>query len=290
MKSRNKIRYVFLDYDKFLYDYEFIKMKPIERGIYWTLILQLYSSGGYLELNEKVYRMCNCTKKQFENAWKTIGSKFSRKKNKIFHKKVIKELAIARSRSQMLSDKGLRGANARWRKNAQTMLWQSTGNANENEKRSEMNENMNMKRIEKNETRQQDGCANGIDSANKKEDSSISSVSRGNFSRFSNSAHSSSHTAEQETTIKNIEIARITFLDRLNHILAVRTRSDRTAFNNICDFLADGCRCGKFNMEIFDRAIDLAKEAKGGQNPNALFMSLVQKELGYKKKKECSVT
>lgn len=34
MKNRNKVRYVFLDYDKFLYEFEFINTKPIERGLH----------------------------------------------------------------------------------------------------------------------------------------------------------------------------------------------------------------------------------------------------------------
>ncbi|MBN1974434.1 MAG: DUF1376 domain-containing protein [Sedimentisphaerales bacterium] len=74
------------------------------------------------------------------------------------------------------------------------------------------------------------------------------------------------------------------FHDKLNKILFAKTRSDRTCFKNIGQFLVDGCCSGKFNLEIFDRAIELAKEAKSGENPNALFMSLMRSQLGYSRK------
>jgi uncharacterized protein YdaU (DUF1376 family) len=141
IKFRKEIKYVFLDFNKFLYDFEFINMKPIERGIYCTLILYLYSKGGYIELDEKVYKMCNCTKKQFEHAWKTIGSKFKHKRNKIYHEKVLKELAIARSRSQMLTDKALKMNDSRWHEKENLIHKDSLRSPNENKKRSEVNEN-----------------------------------------------------------------------------------------------------------------------------------------------------
>ena len=276
MKSRKKVRYVFLDYDKFLLDFEFINMKPAERGIYCTLILHLYSKGGYLELNETVYKMCNCTKKQFENAWKTIGAKFSRKGNKIFHKKVLKELAIARSRSQMLSEKGLKGANMRWNKNARAKPGQCTGIANE--KRSELNENEKRKRIEKNENGPRQDSSEGNDSQSDNEDFSISPDS-------TNSLNSHSNSVRAERLRRDVQYYGMKFMERLDLLLHARTRSDKTGFRNVCRYLCDECMEGRFDIRIFDRAIELAKEAKNGRNPNALFMSLARKELGYKKQK-----
>ena len=73
------------------------------------------------------------------------------------------------------------------------------------------------------------------------------------------------------------------FMSSLNGILHAKTQSDKTGFRNICRYLCDECMKGRFNVEIFDRALELAKEARRGQNPNALFMSLARKELGYKK-------
>ncbi|MBN1973476.1 MAG: DUF1376 domain-containing protein [Sedimentisphaerales bacterium] len=294
MKKRNKIRYVFLDYDKFLYDCEFIYMKPIERGIYCTLILFLYSKGGYLELNEKVYRMCNSTRKQFEHAWKTIGTKFKHKRNKIYHEKVLKELEIARSRSQMLTDKGLKGANARWNKDGQALPEQCTDDANENEKRSELNENENMKR--KNEKRSElnknqnenpslmtrkpgiepANCQSRVSSSEKLDSTSINSA----FS-LSNSVRDN----ENDPSVKKIRIYSrgLKFSEFLNKSLIAKTRSDRTAFNNICKYINDSCLSDYFSSDIYDKAERLVTEAKKGNNPNALFMSLARKELGYKK-------
>ena len=291
MKKRNKVRYVFLDYDKFLYDFEFINMKPAERGIYCTLIFHLYSKGGYLELNETVYKMCNCTKKQFENTWKTIGTKFKHKRNKIFHPKVLKELKIARSRSQILSDKGLKGANARWNKDGRAMHRQCENDANENKKRSELIEN--GKRTRKNE----------IEKANEKETLNIehsTPATASHGSRYPNpglaspdsisslSSHSNSvRPNENDPSVKKIRIISrgLKFSDFINKSLRAKTRSDRTAFNNICNYLNDSCLSGYFSLDIYDKAERLVKEAKNGDNPNALFMSLARKELGYKKKK-----
>ena len=279
MKKRNKIRFVFLDYDKFLYNFDFINMKPAERGIYCTLIFFLYSKGGYLELNEKVYKMCNCTKKQFENTWKKIGTKFSHKRNKIFHKKVLKELAIARSRSKTLSVAGVKGNNIRWNKNRPAITRRLPADPNENEKRSEMNENEKGKRIEENEKGPRQVGSRGNDSQNIKEASSISPDS-------SNSLDSHSNSPRSQRLHLDIQHYSMRFIERLHQLLPARTRSDKTGFRNVCRFLCKGCMEGRFNIKIFDRAIELAKEARNGQNPNALFMSLAGKELGYRKQKK----
>jgi hypothetical protein len=45
-----------------------------------------------------------------------------------------------------------------------------------------------------------------------------------------------------------------------------------------------GCAAGKFNEQIFGRAMDYAKEASLGRNPAAVFISLLKKELDYRPK------
>jgi hypothetical protein len=39
---------------------------------------------------------------------------------------------------------------------------------------------------------------------------------------------------------------------------------------------------GRFTQEIFAQALDYAKEAQKGRNPAAVFIALLQKELGYR--------
>ena len=45
-----------------------------------------------------------------------------------------------------------------------------------------------------------------------------------------------------------------------------------------------GCAAGKFNKQIFGRVMDYAKKASLGQNPAAVFISLLKKELNYNPK------
>jgi uncharacterized protein YdaU (DUF1376 family) len=141
MRLRKKISYVSLDSSKFLTDEKFRIMKPDERGVYCTLIFALYTHGGYIDFNDDLSFLCNCSKEKFRKIWNKIKFKFNFKKSKIFHSKVIKELKIAAVRSQILTDKGIKGANRRWEKNAQALPKHSLSNAN-------VNENVNVNEIE----------------------------------------------------------------------------------------------------------------------------------------------
>lgn len=65
-----------------------------------------------------------------------------------------------------------------------------------------------------------------------------------------------------------------------------KNQSDRTSFRNICSWIRDGCESGQFNREvIYRRVVDFAIEASGpgSRKPAAVFMSILKKELGYKK-------
>lgn len=281
MKMRkNKIRYVYLDSSRFFTDIQFVKMKPDERGVYCTLIFALYVNGGYIEFNDDLPVLCNCTKKKFEKIWNNIKSKFGQKRTKIFHKKVLKELKISRVRSQMLSDKGLKGANARWNKNAWAMPGHSLGNANENEK--ERDENVNENRTEKNENEKKTDRRDTSDERRVTNfDSSSNKISSTDSISFRQSKPD-----ENDPSVKMLRVhsRAVKFADFLNKNLKALTRSDRTAFNNIIDHLTQNCRSGCFSIDIFDKATELIKEAKKGDNPNALFMSLARKFLNYSRK------
>ena len=74
------------------------------------------------------------------------------------------------------------------------------------------------------------------------------------------------------------------FNDALSRLIPPRSRSDRTCFRNVTNWLAEGCAGGRFNSEIFERVLDYAKEARQGQKPAAMFMARLKEELQYEKK------
>jgi len=46
-------------------------------------------------------------------------------------------------------------------------------------------------------------------------------------------------------------------------------------------WLVAGCESGRFDGEIFARVLDLARQARQGNNPAGLLMAMLKKELGY---------
>lgn len=74
------------------------------------------------------------------------------------------------------------------------------------------------------------------------------------------------------------------FNDALSRLIPPQSRSDRTCFRNVTNWLVEGCAGGRFNSEIFERVLDYAKEARQGQKPAAMFMARLKEELQYEKK------
>jgi len=74
------------------------------------------------------------------------------------------------------------------------------------------------------------------------------------------------------------------FLEALSKLIPARSRSDRTCFRNVADWLVAGCSAGRFNGEIFQRVLDYAKQARHGDNPAAVFMATIRDELRYERK------
>ena len=250
--KKKRIRFVGFESDGFLRDPDFLAMKPAQKGIYLTLIVLLYSRQGSLEINDDMYRIHNCSKKFFDKIFAGIEHKFFIKNNKLYHKKVSKELSIARKRAQALSKAGLKGNEIRWKKNCQAIAKISQGNPNENENNNE----------------------------------NTYSNSSTNLSRCFSSPNSGSITKINtlDKLNKDIESKAISFLDKLNKLIKPQTKSDRTCYRNITQWLAYECRNRRFTPDIFNDAFRFAKEASIGKNPRALFMSLMKKELGYNTK------
>lgn len=80
------------------------------------------------------------------------------------------------------------------------------------------------------------------------------------------------------------QIRAMHFHDALSRIIPPVSRSDRTCFRNVSNWLLEGCVNGRFNALIFERVLDYARQARQGNNPAAVFMSILKEELGYVKK------
>jgi len=92
------------------------------------------------------------------------------------------------------------------------------------------------------------------------------------------------HSAITSDSPRHSQLNALRFIDALSRLIPPRTRSDRTCFRNVADWLAEGCAGGRFTGEIFERVLDCAKQARQGKNPAAMFMATLKDELGYEKK------
>ena len=121
----------------------------------------------------------------------------------------------------------------------------------------------------------------------------IAKETKGNVIEKESKDSSYSNTTEQSSAVstsvrprpdKDTQIQALHFNEALKSIINPRNQSDRTCFCNITSWLMAGCATGKFNEQIFGRALDYAKEASLGRNPAAVFISLLKKELDYRPK------
>ena len=87
-----------------------------------------------------------------------------------------------------------------------------------------------------------------------------------------------------------LEKRKVDFVYCFKQILRPRDQSDRTCLQNIANWLAAQCRAGRFEEDVvFGRVLTWAQEvsmdkkAKQIRNPWAVLMSILKKELGYKK-------
>ena len=77
--------------------------------------------------------------------------------------------------------------------------------------------------------------------------------------------------------------ATMAFFETLCTLLPPASASDRTCWRRVAEWLKAGVKTGRFNEEIFERVLLYAREASMGaaRNPNAVFVSILKKELGY---------
>jgi hypothetical protein len=92
------------------------------------------------------------------------------------------------------------------------------------------------------------------------------------------SSTSNSHSASAHTLA-------LAFYETLVETLPVKTVSDRTCFRRVTSWLRARVQSGALPPEVFQEVLLYAREASlpGVRNPNACFMSILRKELGYGK-------
>ncbi|OHB83356.1 MAG: hypothetical protein A2Z38_04920 [Planctomycetes bacterium RBG_19FT_COMBO_48_8] len=247
LELKMKIKYVQLESDAFLTDIDFVQFTPGERGVYCSLILLLTSNDGKCTFDPRVLsRNCNCDcVEEFEKIFQRIAKKFQLRNGIIRHKRVTKELKKAKHFRQLCAEAGLKGANRRWGGHSHP-----NGVAIAKETKGNVNVKVS-KDLTNTNTADQSACT-------------------------SDSLRSGLATGEQLSALR--------FNDALSRIIPPRSRSDRTCFRNVTNWLAEGCACGRYTGEIFERVLDYAKQARQGKKPAAVFMSILKDELGYEKK------
>jgi hypothetical protein len=85
---------------------------------------------------------------------------------------------------------------------------------------------------------------------------------------------------------ETVEEKALVFERALKIVIKPKSLSDKTGFRNLTSWLMAGCNAKRFDKDsIFRRVMDFALEASGpgSRNPAAVFMSILKKELGYKK-------
>lgn len=89
----SKITYVGLEPSAFIVDIDFQVMNAEQRGIFCSLILNMYCRQGSLPENyEMLARLCGCDQLTFKRNWKFMQHKFIVDGGVITHKRVSREL------------------------------------------------------------------------------------------------------------------------------------------------------------------------------------------------------
>ncbi len=73
--------------------------------------------------------------------------------------------------------------------------------------------------------------------------------------------------ASSSDSLRSEQLKALHFNDALSRIIPPASRSDRTCFRNVTNWLVEGCASGRFNAEIFERVLDYAKQARQEKSP-----------------------
>ena len=240
-----KIKYVQLESDAFLTDVDFVQFTPAERGVYCSLILFLTSNDGKCTSEpEALSRICNCRSVE---EFEKIWQRISKKFR--LRRGILRHKRVTK---ELKKARHFRQVCSKAGVKGASKRWGGHNNPNGGAIAKE------RKRNEK--------VSKDITNTNSTDLSAITS----------DSLRSDSATDQQ--------IRALHFHDALSRLIPPRSRSDRTCFRNITNWLAEGCASGRFNALIFERVLDYAKQARRGDNPAAVFMAILKEELGYVRK------
>ena len=278
--SKKDLHYVSLDSKKFLTDEDFQLMSLEEKGAFCMLIFNLYANNGSLCAETKsLSRLCGCESvEHFEKIWKKLKHKFLKKRGKIFHKKVSKELSRKAKLIQLRSEAGVRGAKARWQTDDKTVAKSDSQHSERKGKETNRNDKKGREIIPVREHNQ-----SSKDSINAKG----SETSKANSIKFSSSSLSTRPVSEEEK-LNPAELQRHKLIlhDLLCRELKAVSAADNATFRNFVNWLGNKTKAGVFdNEKIWHRVADIADDSlkDGVRNPPAMFMSKVKEELGYLK-------
>lgn len=83
----------------------------------------------------------------------------------------------------------------------------------------------------------------------------------------------------------SLRTRKLAFYQTLIGIIHPKDQSDRTSFRNIAKWAAEQIKEGKYDEDVFQQILAYATEAAQptSRNPAAVFISILKKELGYKR-------
>jgi uncharacterized protein YdaU (DUF1376 family) len=256
-------------------------MSPEEKGAYCSIIFYLYANGGSLCAETKsLSRLCNCDSvEHFDKIWKKLKHKFFKKRGKIFHKKVSRELSRKAKLIQLRSEAGVKGAKARWQTDDKTMTKPDSQHSERKGKEANRNEEKGREIISNRQHNQ-----NSKESINAKD----FQTSKDSSIKFSSSFSSTRPDSKETEKLNPVELKRrqLILYDVLQRELGAAGPANVAALRNFVNWLVSQIKAGVFdNEKIWMRVGELAEQSIGEKikNPPAMFMSKVKAELGYLK-------
>lgn len=83
----------------------------------------------------------------------------------------------------------------------------------------------------------------------------------------------------------SLRTRKLAFYQALIGIIHPKDQSDRTSFRNVAEWAAEQIKKGEHDEDIFQQILAYATEAAQptSRNPAAVFISILKKELGYKR-------
>ncbi|MFC1780930.1 hypothetical protein ACFLZ8_01520 [Planctomycetota bacterium] len=274
---KQRYHYVMYDCSAIISDPDYMVMPAIARGIFSHLLYMLYTNKGSIRFDpDNMHLLCNCSQQEFEKHFSKMRHKFRIVRNRLSHKVCSRKLKKIDERTQAKRKAGLKGAEKRWHSQSQANGTAIAKISQDKISKAKVSQDKISK--EKRSEVEEKTNNNSSTNTNSLTDSLTNSNSKFSPPAFTNSPRDS----EKESSGKiNLIKKSLEFSESINKLIPQFSRSDRTAISNIMQWMRDGCYDSRFRPSIFDTALQYAKEAKAGDNPIALFLSLMKSELNY---------